>query len=148
MKRKQVQLECIELPSSEQASELNRRFDDYLQTQFPGIAPESADKLFMLEARDESGRLVGGIHANCYWDGLEILTLWVDESLRGQGMGATLVEQAEDYARKNGAVVAFLKTAEAKVFYQKLDYEVYGVLEDRPIGSQLFHMKKRLDVEP
>jgi hypothetical protein len=24
-------------------------------------------------------------------------------------------------------------------------YEVYGVLEDRPIGTVLYHMKKRID---
>ncbi len=49
---------------------------------------------------------------------------------------------------ENGAVISFLKTVEAKDFYQKLGYEVYGVLEDRPIGTSLYHMKKRLTKYP
>ena len=32
----------------------------------------------------------------------------------------------------------------SKEFYEKLGYSIYGVLEDRPIGTLLYHMKKRL----
>ena len=49
------------------------------------------------------------------------------------------------YARENGAVVSFLRTVDAKEFYEKFGYQVYGQLEDRPIGTVLYHMKKRLD---
>ena len=84
--------------------------------------------------------------ANCYWNGLEIDTLWVSESLRGNGIGSKLVNQAEQFAIENGAVISFLKTVNAKKFYEKLGYEVYGILEDRPIGTLLYHMKKRLQV--
>jgi hypothetical protein len=53
--------------------------------------------------------------------------------------------EAEKYAKGNGAVVSFLKTVDAKEFYEKNGYQVYGLLEDRPIGTVLYHMKKRLD---
>jgi hypothetical protein len=33
----------------------------------------------------------------------------------------------------------------AKDFYESLGYTVFGVLEDRPVGTRLLHMKKRLD---
>jgi histone acetyltransferase (RNA polymerase elongator complex component) len=56
-----------------------------------------------------------------------------------------LLTEIENIARSKGAVVGFLKTVAAREFYQRNGYEVYGVLEDRPIGSKLFHMKKRLD---
>ena len=102
----------------------------------------------MVNARSESGELVGGVLANCYWDGLEIDTLQVSESQRGEGLGSKLLNKAEVFGIENGAVISFLKTVEAKDFYQKLGYEVYGVLEDRPIGTSLYHMKKRLTKYP
>lgn len=56
-----------------------------------------------------------------------------------------MVLQVEDFARGKGAVVAFLKTVDAKPFYEKLGYQVFGFLGDRPIGTRLYHMKKRLN---
>ena len=79
-----------------------------------------------------------------YWNGLEIDILWVDAEYRGLGIGAHLLVEAEKFARDNGAVIAFFKTVEARGFYEKQGYQVYGILEDRPIGSMLYHMKKRL----
>ncbi len=46
---------------------------------------------------------------------------------------------------EQGAVISFLKTVEATGFYEKYDYQVFGILEDRPIGTLLYHMKKQLD---
>ncbi|MCH8530161.1 MAG: GNAT family N-acetyltransferase [Saccharospirillum sp.] len=64
---------------------------------------------------------------------------------RGTGPGAKLLNKAERYGKEQGAVISFLKTEKAKGFYEKNGYQVFGVLEDRPIGSFLYHMKKRLD---
>lgn len=71
--------------------------------------------------------------------------LWVSETVRRRGVGSRLMRQIEDEGRRRGAVVAFLKTVTAREFYEACGYEVFGVLEDRPIGTRLFHMKKRLD---
>ncbi|WP_245584208.1 GNAT family N-acetyltransferase [Saccharospirillum impatiens] len=83
--------------------------------------------------------------ANAYWDGLEIDTLWVDQNHRGTGLGSNLLRKAERYGMEQGAVISFLKTVEATGFYEKYDYQVFGILEDRPIGTLLYHMKKQLD---
>ena len=77
-------------------------------------------------------------------DGVEIEILWVSEEIRGAGYGTQLVREVEKQAIAKGAGIAFLKTGEARKFYEKLGYEVFGVLEDRPIGTRLYHMKKRL----
>lgn len=68
-----------------------------------------------------------------------------NRSNRGAGLGAELLGKAEQYGKEQGTVISFLKTVEAKIFYEKHGYQVFGVLEDRPIGSFLYHMKKRLD---
>ena len=60
-------------------------------------------------------------------------------------MGKNLLIAAEKYAIVNGAVISFLKTVDAIAFYENSGYQVYGLLEDRPVGTVLYHMKKRFD---
>jgi GNAT superfamily N-acetyltransferase len=111
----------------------------------PDLPDESEDVAIHAFARGDDGTLLGGVRANCFWDGLEIDVLWVDDAARRQGVGAALLAAVEHEGRRRGAVVAYLKTVMAKEFYERRGYEVYGVLEDRPIGTLLFHLKKRLD---
>ena len=42
--------------------------------------------------------------------------LWVNENYRGSGIAKQLLHEAEEYARSDGAVIAFLKTVDAKHF--------------------------------
>ncbi|WP_028672509.1 GNAT family N-acetyltransferase [Saccharospirillum impatiens] len=143
-----MNIEFVSPPPPESVEELTKKFFSFSQSGLPHLPPESDDKVFMVSARSETGELLGGILANCYWNGLEIDTLWVSSNQRSNGLGSQLMYRAEDFGAKNGAVVSFLKTMEAKGFYEKLGYEVYGVLEDRPIGTMLYHMKKRLNEDP
>jgi GNAT superfamily N-acetyltransferase len=52
--------------------------------------------------------------------------MWVAESFRGQGYGATLLRTAEDEARRQGCHGVYLTTFsfQARLFYEKFDYEV------------------------
>ena len=111
----------------------------------PHLPDESEDVAVYAFARSDDGAVIGGIRAIVFWDGVEIDTLWVDAAARRSGIGSSLLKAVEDDARARGAVVAHLKTVMAKEFYERLGYTVFGVLEDRPIGTLLFHMKKRLD---
>lgn len=139
-----MKINFLALPTVDETGELHRRFDAFLSSRFPGLADESEDRKFLFSAIEGEG-FAGGITGNVYWNGLEIDTLWVEEKYRGRGVASDLLAAAESYARENDAVIAFLKTVEAKGFYERHGYQVYGVLEDRPIGTVLFHMKKRLD---
>lgn len=136
--------ELIELPTEKESFELSQKFQEFINSKTP-LPDESEDKKFIINVRDSDNGLIAGILANAYWDGLEIDILWVDKSHRGTGLGAELLGKAEQYGKEQGAVISFLKTVEAKGFYEKYGYQVFGVLEDRPIGSFLYHMKKRLD---
>ena len=126
---------------------VNDGFRQYAVSRLPGLAPESEDLPVAAFARDADGVINAGIVASVYWDGLEIAVLWVAEAHRRAGVGTSLVNTVEKFAREQGAVIAFLKTADATAFYARLGYQVYGVLEDRPIGTVLYHMKKRLAVD-
>ena len=140
----EIKIDILNSPTEKDNGILNNKFSEYLHIQYPTLPPESEDKIFMVVAHDEAGDYIGAIRCHCYWDGLEIDTFWVKESHRGRKIGSVLLEKAETIGANNGAVVAFLKTVDAKPFYERHGYETYGVLEDRPIGTSLYHLKKRL----
>lgn len=140
----EVRIEVLDSPTEKDQSVLDSKFSEYLRIQYPNLTPESEDRMFMLVAHDDIGEYVGAIKFNCYWDGLEIDTFWVKQSHRGRKIGSMLLERAEKIGVENGAMVAFLKTFDAKNFYEQHGYEIYGVLEGRPVGTSLYHLKKRL----
>ena len=139
-----MEIKKVLSPSETELTKLNSKFWDFVSSKSPGLLAESEDKKFLFSATEEA-KFVGGISGNVYWNGLEIDTLWVEDCHRRNGVGVSLLMEAEKYAIGNGAVVSFLKTVDAKEFYEKHGYQVYGILEDRPIGTVLYHMKKRLD---
>ena len=96
--------------------------------------------------KDSDGQVRGGLVGFLAWRWLSIDLLWVDEPLRGQGHGRTLLQRAEDEARSAGCVGARLDTYEfqARPFYERLGYEVFGVLDGYPAGTRTYHMKKAL----
>ncbi len=137
----------IEITTAPDAGDLKTVADGmraYEVSRLPGLPDESDDIHVAAFARADNGAVCGGIKANVYWNGVEIDVLWVSEDHRGQDIGSALIRRVEDFARDNGAVVAYLKTVDARGFYERCGYEVYGTLEDRPIGTVLYHMKKRL----
>ena len=72
--------------------------------------------------------------------------LWVDEAVRGRGIGSRLLAEAERLAREMGARNAALETFEwqAPRFYQKRGYEEVARLEGYAKGFYLALMKKAL----
>ena len=53
--------------------------------------------------------------------------------------------EAERIARANGCVGIWLDTYEfqARGFYEKLGFEVFGSLKDHPVGHRRFFLRKR-----
>ncbi len=96
--------------------------------------------------RREDGSIAGGLLGDIYWGWLHINILWIDESLRRQGYGERLIKLAEEEALKNGCLAVHLDTMsfQAKPFYEKLGYSVFGVLDDLPIGHQRIFLFKKL----
>jgi ribosomal protein S18 acetylase RimI-like enzyme len=96
--------------------------------------------------RDEMGKMAGGLHGYTHWGWLFISHLWVAEELRGQGYGTRLVTLAEEEASRRGCQHAHLDTYDFQAlgFYQKLGYEVFGVLEDYPSGHTRYFLQKHV----
>ena len=139
-----MKIETTFNPAKEDRKQLKESFRLYDLSIIPDLPSEDEEQLVGVYLRRDDGTIGGGAEANIYWDGVEIELLWVSEELRGKGFGTQLMQEVEKQAKEKGAGIAFLKTGEAQKFYESLGYEVYGVLEDRPIGTKLYHMKKRL----
>jgi GNAT superfamily N-acetyltransferase len=90
--------------------------------------------------------IVGGLVGQTHWGWLFIHLLFVKEELRGHGYGHRLLMLAEEEARRRGAKNAYLDSFsfQAPDFYRKHGYEVFGVLEDFPLGHQRYFFKKKL----
>jgi GNAT superfamily N-acetyltransferase len=98
---------------------------------------------FVLRTAD--GRVIGGLLGSTVWEWLQIDALWVAETDRGRGHGRALVERAEQIARERGCQNARVDTFdfEARGFYERLDYRVYGELPGFPRGHLHLHLTKR-----
>lgn len=96
--------------------------------------------------RDKEGRVLGGATANVFGGWVYLSLLWVEESLRNLGYGAELMNRLEREAMGLGCRYAHGDTYsfEARPFYERLGYEVFGMLEDYPEGHCKYFLKKRL----
>ena len=96
--------------------------------------------------RDPRGEVLGGLLGQIWGKWLHVAYLWVAEEARKAGHGRMLIERAEQYAVERGCVGVHVSTFsfQARPFYEKLGYEVFGVLEGMPPGHSHFYLKKRL----
>lgn len=96
--------------------------------------------------KDRYKKVHGGIIVTVLWNGMEINSLWVEESLRRKGYGRTLVATAEQKAKEIGCTFAYTNTFswQAPEFYKKLGYVPYGKLENFPPGNTLTYLWKKL----
>ncbi|MBS0382573.1 MAG: GNAT family N-acetyltransferase [Proteobacteria bacterium] len=125
---------------------LSEGIQDFNRRTVPGL-PEVADDLkFAVFARDAAGKVVGGIRANAFWSYLNIELLWLGDSARGVGLGTRLVRCAEQFALRHGFKQARVETTsfQARPFYEKLGYRVYGELKDFPEGHVSYFLARRL----
>jgi GNAT superfamily N-acetyltransferase len=108
-----------------------------------GEPDERAVNVFL---RDAGGQVVGGVVGHIKWKWLYVARLWVDDAHRGQGAGSRLMDAAEQYAREQGATNASLDTFgyQARPFYEKRGYRLFGTLDGFPPGGQQFFLTKSL----
>jgi GNAT superfamily N-acetyltransferase len=96
--------------------------------------------------RDDDGSIVGGLTGKTYWNYLDIEFLWVEESLRKQGLGEKIVNLAEKEAIRRGCKYSMLDTYEFQAlgFYQKQGYEQFGQLDGFCDKYERYYLRKKL----
>ncbi|MBW4092289.1 MAG: GNAT family N-acetyltransferase [Proteobacteria bacterium] len=108
--------------------------------------PHAARPLAVLITDPDSGQVVGGLWGRTAWRWLFVDLLFVPEPLRGSGLGASLMRQAEAEAIRRGCLGAWLDTFsfQARGFYEGLGYTMFGALSEYPPGHDRFFMQKPL----
>jgi len=84
--------------------------------------------------RDADGVIVAGLHG-WTWGGTGFVqAIWVDQRLRGHGLGSRLIAAAEAEAVHRGCHQMHLDTHgyQAPAFYRRLGYEAIGELPSWP----------------
>ncbi|MGE3319999.1 MAG: GNAT family N-acetyltransferase [Candidatus Berkiella sp.] len=110
----------------------------------PTQSPELIKKYYIIKEND---KVIAGIYAVVYtWKILFVDRLYVDDAYRGKDLGSLLLNKVEADAKAVGAKLAHLDTFDfqAKGFYEKQGYQVFGVLDDCPEGHKRYYLKKVL----
>jgi len=97
--------------------------------------------------KGQNGDMLAGINSILYcWNCLNIDVLWVREDSRKEGYGSALLNEIEKIAKEKGCKLIHLDTFDfqAKDFYLKHGYEVFGVLDDCPVEHKRYYMKKNI----
>ena len=112
----------------------------------PEVGPRDWAPL-CLSLRDAAGALVGGLYGASMWGWLLIDGLWVDVGLRGRGLGSRLLAAAEAAARVRGCRGMRLGTFDfqARGFYERHGFRVFGELPDFPVGHSHYELGKVLN---
>ena len=100
----------------------------------------------VIAIEDPHRKVLGGLWGRTAYDWLFVELLFVPDSLRGRGIGRDLMSRAEGEAVKRGCHSAWLDTFvfQAPAFYQRLGYSPFAELNDYPVGSTRYFMRKSL----
>lgn len=141
--RSELQWSTVSKIDAADESAIERILDEHLLP-----AAGSFEKVPLgIYARDDSGKIVGGLTGYTLWTWLHVRLLAVSPEGRGKGLGTDLLTRAEAEARKRGCKNAFLDTFsfQARPFYEKMGYSVFGELPDFPPGHSRYYLRKELD---
>jgi len=108
------------------------------------------EELICKKITDEEGNIIAGCAAYVdQWGCLYVDDLWVDERYRRQELGSNLLRTVEEIGRKRGCYLSYLDTGDfqAKPFYLKHGYTVFGTVKGNPVGHEDYVLFKRLDRE-
>jgi GNAT superfamily N-acetyltransferase len=106
--------------------------------------PPDYRPLAILMSHPDTDEILGGLWGETMFSHLHVDLLFVPESLRRNGVGRQLMCDAEAEAIRRGCLGAWLDTYsfQARGFYERLGYRVFGVIADYPPGHVRFFLKK------
>jgi GNAT superfamily N-acetyltransferase len=93
-----------------------------------------------------SGKVLGGLTGRTSLGLLFIDLVYLPANLRGVGLGADLLQMAEDEARQRGCKAGVLYTIsfQAPGFYEKFGWQRFGEIPCNPPGASRVFMTKTL----
>ncbi len=106
----------------------------------------SAVRTVAIFHKNTEGKLLGGLTGFSLFGCLHVDLLWVDDSMRGRGLGTQLMQAAEKAAKDRSCTFTTVNTMdwEALPFYQKLGYEIEFVRTGFEKQSTMYFLRKSL----
>jgi GNAT superfamily N-acetyltransferase len=100
--------------------------------------------LAVLVSDPDTKAVVGGLLGRTSLGLLFIDLFFVPASLRKQGLGGRIMQEAEDEARRRGCRTAVVATInfQAPEFYERHGYQVFGQIDCHPGVTRIFLSKK------
>ena len=137
-----LRIELADKPPREDVEAVMRGLSEFNRAQLGG----GTDWLGLSVLLRDGKRVRGGLLGFTHWDWLFVQFLWVEEALRGQDWGTRMMAAAEDEARRRNCVGIHLDTMsfQARGFYDKLGYKLFGELSDFPRGHRRYFLWKPL----
>jgi GNAT superfamily N-acetyltransferase len=109
------------------------------------LAGPSQQRPLVVAVRDSANAVIGGLWGATGYGWLYTQMLLVPEGLRGQGLGRSIMQRAEQEALQRACHAAWVDTQfGARGFYEYLGYECFGELPDYPPGFSRTFLKKSL----
>jgi GNAT superfamily N-acetyltransferase len=107
---------------------------------------ESYRPLVILLSDPGTDEIVGGLYGTTLYSFLRVDLVFVPESMRRNGIGRKLLTDAETEAVRRGCHAVSLDTYsfQARGFYERLGYWVFGIIEDYPPGHSRIFLTKQL----
>ncbi|HWL81999.1 MAG TPA: GNAT family N-acetyltransferase [Roseomonas sp.] len=138
-----IALVATESPTPEDRAAIIAALTRFNESQ---VGPSNMRPLALL-LRDPRGATLGGLWGRTGYDWMFIELLAVPESLRGRGLGAELMRRAETVAVERGCAGIWLDTFsfQARPFYEKLGYTLFGEIAGYPRGGARYFLHKRLE---
>lgn len=129
--------------NDDDADVIQKGIDAYSETYEP--KSESVD--FYKKLVDKEGKFVAGVIADAdKGESGFVEALFVEEPFRRQGLGTFLLQQAEKFAKENGAAMILTNAGDWNVdFFKKNGYLFRGELKDVPKGHDCYELYKKIN---
>ncbi|GGA69761.1 N-acetyltransferase [Neiella marina] len=141
-----MKIELATMPAHADLETISQGIQSYNQLHLPDEVVFEPDTKFAVFVRNNHNEVVGGVRATAFWNYCIVELLWLSEETRGSGVGSKLMAQVESYAKSKGFQYIRAETLDfqAKGFYEKLGYKVFGQLPDYPKGHTTYCLAKDL----
>lgn len=138
----ETEIQLAAPPSDYDVERLGEHLRDY-NNQFMPLNRSLFGAAFL---KDESGKIYGGVTGYRVFENvLFIGTMWVDESMRGQGYETRLITTYEQAAVQHGILSAAISTADDDLAgcFEAAGYQALGVFPDFPAGRTSRYLIKQ-----
>ena len=117
-----------------------------IRTYSEAYEPEYESVDFYKKLVDKDGRFIAGVIADVDKDAYGFVdALFVEEALRHQGLGTSLLKAAEDFSKENGASMILTSAGDWNVdFFKKNGFLLRGELKDVPKGHDCYELYKMI----